>query len=82
MTFSSELYDWITRLADSQGRSKIDQSKVWASELVHKLEASEDNIVWVVDHWLDCIIEGFIIEFAIDTTVSYSEAKRHFLKGP
>ena len=34
-----------------------------------------------IDHWLDRIIGGFITEFAVDTSVSYNEAERRFLKG-
>ena len=60
---------------------KLDQPIVWTPELVRRLKALEDKIVRVVDHWLNWIIVGFIIEFAIDTTVSYIEAKRRFLKG-
>jgi len=55
---------------------------VWTPELVRRLEASEDKIARAIDHWLDQIIGGFIIEFAVDTLVSYSEAERCFLKGP
>ena len=54
---------------------------MWTSELVHRLEASRDNITRVVDHWLDRIIGGFIIEFEVDMAVSYSEVERCFLKG-
>lgn len=82
MSFSSKLYDWIARLAGSQGRYKIDPLIVWTPQLVHKLETSEDKVARPVDHWLNRIIGGFIIEFAIDTTVSYSEAERRFLKEP
>ena len=81
MTFSSTLYAWITRLADNQGRCNLDQLIVWTPELVHKLEAFEDKIAQVVDHWLDRIIGGFITEFVIDKTINYSEVERHFLKG-
>ena len=35
-----------------------------------------------MDHCLDRIIVGFITEFERDTTVSYNEAERRFLKGP
>lgn len=49
---------------------------------MRRLEVFEDKIVWVVDHWLDQIIGGFITEFAIDTTISYNKAERRFLKGP
>jgi len=48
---------------------------VWTPELVRRLEALEDKITQVVDHWLDQIIRGFITEFMVDTTVSYSEAE-------
>jgi len=55
---------------------------VWIPELVQRLEASEDKIVRIVDHLLDFIIRGFVTEFAVDTLVSYSEAKQHLFKGP
>ena len=70
------------KLADSQGRCRLNKPIVWTLELVHKLEVSEDKIARAVDHWLDRIIGGFITEFVVDTTISYSEAKRCFLKGP
>jgi len=38
--------------------------------------------VHVVDHWLDQIIVGLITEFVVDTSISYSETERCFLKGP
>ena len=81
-SFPIELYEWITKLADSQGRWKLDNPIVWTPKLVHRLEASEDKITCAIDHWLDRIIGGFITEFAVDTSVSYSEAERSFLKGP
>jgi len=80
-SFSSKLYDWIVRLADSQGRYKLDQPIVWTPELVHRLEASKDKIARVVNHWLNRIIGGFITEFMVDMIVSSSEAERHLLKG-
>jgi len=80
-SFPTELYEWIAKLADSQGRCKLDQPIVWTTKLVLRLEASEDKIAWAVDHWLDRIIGGYIIEFAIDTIVSYSEEERCFLTG-
>ena len=48
---------------------------------MHRLEASEDKIACVVDHWRDKNIGGFITEFAVDTSVSYSEEEWRFLKG-
>ena len=82
MSFPFELYEWIARLVNSQGRCTLNQPIVWTLELVHKLEASEDKIAWAMDHWLDWIIGGFTTKFAMDTNVSYDEAERRFLKGP
>ena len=81
-SFPSKMYEWIARLANTQGRCRLDQPIVWTPKLVRRLEASEEKIVRAVDHWLDQIIGGFITEFTVDTTMSYSEAERHFLKGP
>lgn len=57
------------------------QPIVWTPKLVRRLEATEDKITCAVDHWLYRLIGGFITEFMIDTTVSYSEAERQFLQG-
>lgn len=82
VTFLVELYEWIARLVDSRVRCRLDQPIMWTLELLHWLEAIEDKIVRVVDHWLDQVTGGFIIEFMIDTTISYSEAERWLLQGP
>ena len=74
-SFPSELYKWMAKLADSQGRCRLDKPIMWTPELVHKLEASEDKIERAVYHWLDRIIGGFITEFVVDMTISYSETK-------
>jgi len=54
---------------------------MWTPELVRRLEASEDKITCVVDHWLDRITGGFITKFTVDISVSYSMAEQRFLKG-
>lgn len=74
-SFPTELYTWIAKLADSQGNWELDGPIVWTLELVCRLEASEDKIVHTVDHWLNQIIGGFINEFVVDTSVSYSKAE-------
>ena len=70
------------KLADSQGRCKLDRPIEWTPELVRGLEASGDKIASAVDHWINRIIGGFITEFVVDTSISYSEAEGRFLKGP
>jgi len=43
-SFPSKLYEWIMKLADSQGRCRLNKTIVWTPELVHRLEASGDKI--------------------------------------
>jgi len=74
-TFLTELYKWITKLVDDQGRWRLDSPIVWTPELVRRLTTSEDKITCVVDHWLDRVIGGFFTEFTVDTSVSYNEAE-------
>ena len=80
-SFLIELYKWIAKLVDDQGKWRLDGPIVWTLELVRRLEASEDKIVCVVDHWLDCVIRGFVTKFAVDTSVSYIEVEQRFFKG-
>lgn len=53
---------------------------MWTPESVRRLETSEDNIAHAVDHWLDWIIGGFITEFAVDTSINYSEVEQPLSK--
>jgi len=80
-SFPTELYKWIVKIADNQGRWKLDGPIMWAPELVRRLEESEDKITHTFNHWLDRIVGGFVTEFAVDTSFSYNEAERRFLKG-
>ena len=32
--------------------------------------------------WIDSILEGYIIEFSVDTVKSYGDMEREFFKGP
>ena len=49
-SFPSELYEWIMKLVNSQGRCRLDKPIVWTPKLVQRLEASEDRITHIVDH--------------------------------
>ena len=41
----------------------------------------DNPITRAVDFWLASVLEGFITEFAVDQTKSFSEAERYFFKG-
>ena len=79
--FPIEVYEWLAKLTDSQGRWKLNSLIVWNPELVRQVETFENKIVRVVDHWLDRIIGGFVTKFVVDTSVSYIEARWRFFKG-
>jgi len=81
-SFPVELYEWITKLENDQTRWRLNNFIVWTPELVQRLETFEDKIARTIDHWLNRIIGGFVIEFVFNTFVSYSEAKRCFFKAP
>ena len=75
-SFPFELYEWITKLVDSQGGWKLDGPIMWTVELVRRLEELEDKITCVDDHSLDHVIGGFVTEFPVDTSASYNEVER------
>ena len=62
-------------MTDDQGRWRLNGSIAWTPKLVRRLEALDDKIARVVDHWLDHIIGGFVTGFAVDTLVSYNEVE-------
>jgi hypothetical protein len=54
----------------------------WTSKLIKKVKRVDKTISWVVDHWFDSTIGGYITEFVVDRVESYSQAERYFFKGP
>jgi len=79
---SCELYEWLAKFADGQPTWKLDNPILWTLELVKHLERSENKVVKAINYWINSILGRFIIEFAIDTSASYSEVECQFLKGP
>ena len=41
----------------------------------------DNPITRAVDFWLTSVLEGFVIEFAVDQRKSFNEAERYFFKG-
>jgi hypothetical protein len=77
-----ELYEWLSRLADTQFEIRLRPPVVWMSMLIKKVKRVDNVMSRVVDHWFDSTIGGYITEFSIDRVESYSQAKRFFFKGP
>ena len=79
-TFGNELYDWLSKLTDTSIFKKK-RDIVWTPELIQTVKSLDNPIKRVVDFWLASVLEGFITEFAVDQTKSFSEAERYFFKG-
>jgi hypothetical protein len=54
----------------------------WNLVDITKLQQVDNKFTRAIDFWLDNIVAGFIIGFAVDTMKSYSAAEQEFLKGP
>lgn len=60
---------------------KNDEPTAWSPQLIQRLKNTNNSISRVVDLLIDSILGGFIIEFAMDTTVYYNEPEQIFFKG-
>jgi hypothetical protein len=77
-----ELYEWLSRLVDTQFEIRSRPPVVWTLTLIKKVKRVDNVMSRVVDHWFDSIIRGYITEFVIERVESYSQAERYFFKGP
>ena len=75
-TFPFELHAWVLRLAESDTSTHSDRPVEWNSEVIHRLKWSDNFVSCAIDFWLNSLLEGFVIEFAVDMLKAYNEAKR------
>ena len=54
----------------------------WSDQLVHEITSVSNPISRDVDFWVESILQGYIIEFAVEMITSYSEEERNFFQGP
>ena len=50
--------------------------------MIQALQETSNKASQVFEVRLDSILEGYIIEFVVDTIKSFSEAERDFFSGP
>ena len=79
-TFGNELYDWLSKLTDTS-IFKNKRDIVWTPELIQTVKNLNNPIMRAVDFWLASVLEGFVTEFAVDQTKSFSKDERYFFKG-
>ena len=58
------------------------QFPAWTPTRINLLKRVNNRISRAVDFWTTRTLEAFVMEFAIDTSTSFSEAERQLFKGP
>ena len=81
VNFARKLQEWLARLIEFQTCWKDDKAIQLLPKLVQRLEKIDNMISCMVDHWVDSMLGGFVIEFAFHPFLSYSEVERRFFKG-
>ena len=51
-------------------------------ELIQDLQENDNKASRAIEVWLESILEGYITEFVIDTTKSYSKEESEFFNEP
>jgi hypothetical protein len=76
--FPHLLQEWILRLKDNHVKNRIRQLD-WNPIKIQQLQQVNNKFTRTIDFFLDSIVAGFIVEFLVDTTKSYSTAEKEFL---
>jgi hypothetical protein len=76
------LIEWLERVVENIGRYRVEALRNWTRELIIQLNKISNKVSHTVDFWLNSILRGYIIEFVVDCTQSYSVVERGFFKGP
>jgi hypothetical protein len=66
---------------DIKGQPPYQSNQTVGVEIV-LLQQVNNKFTHAIDLWLDSIVAGFITEFVVDTTKSYTTTEKDFLKGP
>jgi len=69
------------KLKETNASWGINVKGEWTPEKIQQLKEISNPISRVVDFWIDSILKGYVIEFAITYTQSYSASEREFFFG-
>ena len=75
------LTKWLRRLVENVRRYRDEALRSWTHELIRQLNIVSSKVSRAVDFWLNSILGGYIIEFAVDCTWSYNIVERECFKG-
>ena len=70
------------RLATQWRNFQEGESIEWIHQLIGLLKIIRNLISRVVDLWVNCILEEYIIDIVVDIIKLYSETEREFFQGP
>ena len=76
------LYEWLAWFTYNKTNFQGGEPTTWTPKLIQELQEIDNKASQVVEVCLDSILEGYIIEFAVDTTKSYNEVERELFNGP
>jgi hypothetical protein len=54
---------------------------VWDQAMLDRLKVLENKWTRAIEFWFSRVKEGYIIEFVVEYTDSFSEAERNFAEG-
>ena len=74
--FTIILYEWLAKFTYRKKNFQGGEPTSRTHELIQELQETDNMASWVVEVWLDSILEGYIAELVVDTTKYYSEAER------
>ena len=72
---------WLLRLGENENSSHSDKPMEWTLKVIQRLKNTNNSISCTVDFWPNSLLEGFVIEFVVDTLKAYNEAERYLFKG-
>ena len=61
------LHEWLSNLATQQIIFQGREPREWTPQLIERLEEVRNPVSRDVYFWIDNILEGYIIEFVVDT---------------
>jgi len=76
------LSEWMLKLKDTKGSWGINVIEEWMPEKIKQLKEISNPISRAIDFWINRILKGYLIEFAITYNKLYSASEREFFYGP
>ena len=70
------LHEWLSKLVTQQRNFQGGECREWTPQLNEGLEEVRNLVSRAVDFCIDSILEGYIIEFVVNTITSYNDADR------